>query len=232
MRFTKNEISFYILTAGIFGGIACYLYKFQYSLVSSAAFSSFITLLVGSIAIFLYLKQKSDAKVQAARVILLEIRTAEDRIRLIKEMIKNQSSDDLPLVFTTKSWKVYSHLFVSDFDSDELKLINSFYDYGDLIEEFGKKDNNFFWVNTEEKAKVLQQIIGQVIEGYYEEGADIQNFEEKIVKKLNFIRKGFDSYGFTYSPQRTVGEMQNYLEKIDYITTSTCGAKLKKIAKM
>ncbi len=233
MRFTKNELSFYILLIGIFFGISYYLYKFHGTFINSNALISFVTLIVGSVAIFLYLKQKSDTKAQAARVLLLEIRTAEDRIRQIREMIKNSSTDDLPTVFTTKSWQIHSHLFVSDFDPDELKLINAFYDYGDLIEEFAKKNNNFFWINTEEKARLSQQMIVKTIEEAYTDDSQIvADAEENIAKKLSFIRQAFDKHGFIYSPQKAGDELENYLGKIQDITTSTCGAKLKKMAKL
>lgn len=221
MKITKNELSFYILVAGLSLGLSYYLYKFHYSIINSSAFSSFVTLLVGGIAIFLYIKQKSDTKVQAARVLLLEIRTAEERIKQIKEKIQDGRTDDLPSVFPTKSWKLYSHLFISNFDQDELKLIGDFYDYGDLIGEYTKRNNDFFWVTTEERARVVQQTLAKLI---------IEDVPEKDRGiKIDAISNDTSS---PYTPNKTISTVKSYTEKIEFITTTSAGAKLKKLAKM
>ncbi len=220
MKFTKNEISFYVLVLGIFFALSFYLYKFHYSVINSTAFSSFVMLLVGSIAIFLYLKQKSDAKVQAARVLLLEIRTAEERINQIKDMIEGSSSEDLPTVFTTNSWKTYSHLFVSDFDQDELKLVGAFYDYAALIGDFAKRNNDFFWITTEERARIVQQKLAELVV------SDVLPVERN--KRLDDI----SSDGYSYTPNKTIKEIKKYTEKIVSITTTSAGIKLKYLAKM
>lgn len=99
-------------------------------------FNGLATLTTGGVAWLVYYRQKKDFKVQAARVLLTEIRIAEERIDKIRENINNNLLLDLPLVFVTKNWKKYAYLFISDFDTDELKLINVFYESGERVEEF------------------------------------------------------------------------------------------------
>jgi hypothetical protein len=135
---------------------------------------------------------------------------------------------DLPPVFPTKSWKKYSHLFISDFDQDELKRLNSFYDYAELVEEFAKKDNDFFWVTTEERARVTVQKIADFIC----ESMEVQQDQRDsfIQAKRNELSMKFDSFNLPYSPSKTINVIKKLLPNIPDITTSSCGSKLKSLA--
>lgn len=194
----------------------------------SDTFSGLATIVTGAFAIYIYFQQKKDAKIQAARVLLTEIRIAEDRIEQIKDKVMDNNPMDLPSVFPTKNWKKYSHLFISDFDQDELKLLNNFYDYGELIEDFAKRNNNYFWITTEERAKVTVQEIAKLID----KSLDLTNLDNDIVRKRDFFSRGMDIYNQIYSPSKTMVGIKDYLPKVPKVTTSSCGVKLKKIAKM
>lgn len=193
-------------------------------------FGGLATILTGAVAIIIYFRQKNDSKVQAARVLLTEIRTAEDRLEELRDKFNDTGAVDLPNVFPTKSWKNYSHLFVSDFDQDELKLISSFYDYGELVEDFAKRYNDFFWIHTEERARVAQTIMGGIVNESYS-----MPFDERpahIINKRDYFSRAFDDYNAVYTPVKISNEIRSYLTKIEKITTSSCGLKLKKIAKL
>jgi hypothetical protein len=191
-------------------------------------FSGLSTLIAGSVAWLVYHNQKKDEKRKAALVLLVEIRNAEERITQIRDQIANSSSADFPSVLSNRSWNRYSHLFVNDFDQDELKLINSFYDYAELIEDLGKRNNNFFWINTEERARANQWSNAQIIKELA-----LGNCEE-LSSKIENIKKLYDSefnkYYTDYTPQKTKSGIGIYLNKVQTITTSSCGIKLKKIA--
>ena len=191
-------------------------------------FSGLATLVTGSVAIWIYFYQKKDRKKQAARVLLTEIRIAEERIGQIRDKIINNSTMDLPSVFTTDNWSKYAHLFISDFDQDELKLINSFYDYGQVIEDFAKRNNNYFWLVTEERARVsVLKVADFITESYGMNNADIE-----VKNKKKYLEIGFDEYNSMYSPQKTLNGIKDYLPKVPQITASSCGMKLKRIAKL
>jgi hypothetical protein len=203
-------------------------------LILGSYFSGVTTLIAGTIAWLLYAKQRADEKMQAARVLLAEIRTAEERINQIKDLVRDQqegrATNDFPSVFQTKSWDKYSHLFARDFDQDELRLINDFYNYSELIDGFSKKDNNFFWINSEERARTTQQMIATLIKNGCFDTVN-PNFEE-INSKIGLFMGQMDNHGRSYSPKKTINSIQLYLSKIQFITTSTCGAKLKHYARL
>lgn len=191
-------------------------------------FSGLATLVTGVTAIGIYLFQKKDTKKQAARVLLTEIRIAEDRIDQIRDKIMNNSTNDMPLVFPSENWNKYNSLFISDFDQDELKSLNVFYAYGEIIEDFARRNNNYFWITTEERAKVTVQMIAKHVNDSFE----VTNPDENIIKRRDFISRGMDMYNQIYAPTKTLDSIKDYLPKIPKITTSSCGIKLKKIAKL
>ena len=76
----KNRLSSYILFLG-FALVGIFIsLKFFHSFVNSSFFLALVTFFVGGIAIFLYLIQKINKKRDASRIILQEIRRAEDII--------------------------------------------------------------------------------------------------------------------------------------------------------
>jgi len=94
------------------------------SFLNSNFLLALTTLVVGGFAIYLYLKQKKDKKRDAARLILQEIRYAEQQIRKYREFKQYQLSDRL---LPTNSWNDNIHLFINDLKETEIDLISNFY---------------------------------------------------------------------------------------------------------
>jgi len=127
----KNRLSLYILLFGfVILGIFISL-KFFYLFVNSNFFLAFVTLLVGGIAIMLYLVQKINKKRDAARIIVQEIRRAEDIISDYKETGSYQFAKK---IIATNSWAENIHLFVGDLDNDELDKISDLYSTGEYLD--------------------------------------------------------------------------------------------------
>ena len=83
-----------------------------------------ITLVVGLLAIYLYLKQRKDNKRQVASLILQEIRYAEQKIRDHRKFKAYKFYDTL---LPTNNWYVNINLFVKDLKETEIDLISRFY---------------------------------------------------------------------------------------------------------
>jgi len=202
----------------------------MYQFFNSNFFIALATILTGAVAIIIYFSQKLNTKVRAAKILISEIRIAEDRIEQIKDRISSGSISHLPTVFTTNSWKVYSNLFINDLDQDELALLNSFYDYGEQVEDFAKRNNDFFWINTEERGRVsVRKLVDYVDESFEDNIIDKDNY---IKNKKDYLSHALDLYNTPYSPKTTLDEVNKYLSKIQKITITSCGVKLKKIAKL
>jgi len=133
-------------------------------LINSDWFVPFVTLLVGSFAIYLYLKQKQDSRKDAARVIIQEIRRAEDVIRGYKE---SHSFQFTKRIIANNSWGKNIHFFVGDLDSDELDKISNLYSTGEFLDtvilrifnwKFDYKSNEFYEKIPFIKIKVPSQL--------------------------------------------------------------------------
>lgn len=103
-----------------------------------------ITLIVGFSAIYLYLKQKADTKRDIAKLILQEIKYAEQQIRNSGRGSRGYSLSSRLL--PTNSWDDNIHLFITDMKETEIDMISEFFsqaayiDY--LIEERSKQKLN------------------------------------------------------------------------------------------
>jgi hypothetical protein len=83
-----------------------------------------ITLVVGLVAVYLYLKQKSDQKRDAASLIVQEIRYAEQRISDHRKFNAYKFYDQL---LPTSHWYANINLFVAELKESEIDLISKFY---------------------------------------------------------------------------------------------------------
>lgn len=92
-----------------------------------------ITLLVGSVAIWTYNKQKQDTKRKSAKLILQEIRYAEQIIRNARTQASgNYSLSDKLL--PTNNWHDSIHLFVKDLKESQIDLISRFYSQAQYLD--------------------------------------------------------------------------------------------------
>lgn len=205
----------------------------------SPFFEGIATLATGLIAIFVYLSQKKSEKINAAVSIIFEIRNAESKVNIISEKINSSSMNDLPPVLPVNNWKKYSHLFAKDFDEDEFRMINTFYNSCEQIEDLVTRQNNFLWIATEEKGKVMQNLLGKIHTQLQEEIANAGNDDAKkksATDKFNSMRMGITKkYGdedYFFTPNKTLSGLKFAVDHLPRITATTAGAKLKKLAKI
>jgi hypothetical protein len=197
------------------------------------------TLATGLIAIWVFKSQKNDEKINAAVSILFEVRNAESKVNIISDKLNSNSTHDLPRVLPSNNWEKYSHLFAKDFDEDELKLINTFYNTCEIIEDLVVRQNSYIWIATEERGRVAQQLLGQihvefqkeVIEGGKSEEA-LNKAREKFNTQKDGVTKFYTDEQYFYIPRKTLDGLKFSIDHLQKITATTCGAKLKQLAKV
>lgn len=179
-----------------------------------------ILLVVGAFAAFgVYYWQKRDEKKKAARVLLMEIRNAETEIKNLKEI---SVVSDYSSVLPASNWGKYNHLFVKDLDRDELTLVNNFYNSCQLVENEIKQLRGALSVAMEEKMKIIQVKLLELI--------DKEENEESYKKQKERILELFHKEDYWFLPSAPREKLLRYLQNISFVTTSTAGQKFKKIA--
>lgn len=209
------------------------LYSYSPLVLESNFFVALITFFVGSFVIYLYIKQKIDYKRDAASIILMEIRNAEKTIDSIKA---GQVITSNIVLLPTNNWTRNNYLFIDNLDRDDLDLVNNFYNQCALIDKSLAQLN--IASQLEQKSnhihKKLVEIAHDLTRAYSVDikGTDLNNIKTAFdIQKNNFL-KIIESEGHVFSPGSPISEIQNALSKIEKITTSTAGDKLKKIASL
>lgn len=214
---------------GVFG------YQFTPDFVNSNFLVTSTTAIVGSLALFIYTKQKEDEKTNAALSILFEVRNAEENLEILRGKINSSDTIDLPSVLPVNSWVKYSHLFAKDFDNDELKLMNNFYNTCVTIEDLSNRQNDFIWVAAEERARTAQRLLGDIHVEFQRDvsnGISLEDAQNKFNNEKQGITQFYGDEGYFYAPKKTIQGLEFEITKFQKVTTTTCGSKLKKLAKV
>ena len=186
-------------------------------------FTAFGTILSVGVAVFLFRLKTLHYKRDAARVLLMEIRSAEKTIN----EIKNSSSVLIDSsIMPVSSWHKFQHLFVSDLDTDELNSLNDFYNFCTLIQSQIILRQNQHSLMLEEKVKLTQAEILRLSVQY---SSDESEFNKQ---KMLILDKTFFPNNTWFEPQAPTQRALRYVQNVNLISTSTCGSKLKRIAKI
>lgn len=95
-----------------------------------------ITLISGVIVWIVYSRTKRDAKRDAAKIIIQEIRRAEE---VIREYEDNRQYKFTRKIIAVNSWAKNIHFFVGVLDSDEIDKISNLYSIGEYLDSIIKK---------------------------------------------------------------------------------------------
>ena len=119
-----------------------------------------ITFLVGVLAYLIYRIQKRDNRRDAARIIIQEIRRAEDIIADYKHTGSYQFAKK---IIATNSWTKNIHYFVGDLTNDELDKISDLYSTGEYLDNLIREISQITLEHEIERAKELskQQLLLQ-----------------------------------------------------------------------
>ncbi|MDR0463055.1 MAG: hypothetical protein LBG64_02445 [Pseudomonadales bacterium] len=203
--------------------------SWQDFVVNAPLFQTLLIVIVGCSALVIYYLQRRSKIRNAAIVLLGEIRTAEQNINIANSSLEQMFFIDWPIIMPENSWRKYAHLFAKRLDRDEFKMISSFYSNCELLDFYTKRNDDFFWVSTEERARVLPGFLLDNISDIY----DKQGSEEDMQKRRDDIISLFTGklLGiYSYAPDVINKKMGLYLNKLSPISHSPCCKILKKIA--
>ena len=94
--------------------------------MSADIINSVVTGIVGLVAFVVYWLQKREIKRNAATIVVMDIRHAEQVVQSILE--KGMVDRFLKNILSENNWAKYKHLFASDLSSDDFAAFNRFFD--------------------------------------------------------------------------------------------------------
>lgn len=120
---------------------------------NSGFFIALTTLLVGSFAIGIYIKQKGDYKRDVALLIRQEIIHAEQHVANAQSFSQEPGSYPLSVkLLPTNSWYKNIHLFINDFEQPQIDAISRFYAQVEYIDAIIEKISDY-------KTSIIEQKI-------------------------------------------------------------------------
>ena len=148
-----KKINTYLIVSVVYVILGIFLYKYLNTFANSSFFFASITFIVGSLAFYIYTKQKADEKNSAARILFLEIKESEKELRKLIEYKIHTGGADYPpenivKLIQNKAWVKYSHLFIENFNTDEYQQLDEYFKKCDIFEKYFEKQHSFFWVST------------------------------------------------------------------------------------
>jgi len=173
--------------------------------------STLATILAAFVAFLVYRKQKADEKRDAAKIILQEIRRAEDIISDYKQMGGYKFAKK---IIATNSWSKNIHLFVGDLSNDELDRISNLYSTGEYLDILIKEISDYTF------KKEIEEMSFQIVskEKHFE---DDENGQAGVPKNLRI------KLASPWKPRLDI--ITSEIEPIYY---STIADKLRKVAKL
>ncbi len=182
------------------------------------------------VAYRIYLAQKRDTKRDAANIILSEIRHAE---RLISDFRRDGISIKVyPQLFMPRSsWGKYKHLFIKDFDDDDINAVDDFYNRCVYIDKALAQLS--IASQLEQKANAIHALLPEIAWDVVKNTQEPRNEEllrNEYDSKKKITMQLVDPEPYIFSPSAPKGTIVQALQGLVLITSSNVGSKLKKIA--
>ena len=163
--------------------------------LNSSFFIGLVTILVGTAAYVIYYLQRRDRKREVANIILLEIQSAERKLKLIKASLAKDPPSlpgDLRLL-PSENWSEHRYLFIRDLDRDEWDSVTTFYDKCQLIDETIRYNNEAFWRDVEQIRANKQRILADYAKTATDAFSGNQAVDDKSLEKFDEITDSFNT---------------------------------------
>lgn len=184
-----------------------------YQYIESAA-----TLLVGTTAFIVYGLNKKNEKRNAASIVLMDIRHAEQVVFSILE--KGSVDTTLKNIITENNWNKYKHYFASSFSQDDFSAFNRFFDACVEISEARTNMIAVFNAGLRAKAEKLQQLLLDIEDPNSEEGKETRS---RIINNAN-------NESFVFDPDDPKVRIFRSLQLMGRLSNTVAFEKLRKIA--
>lgn len=184
----------------------------------------FVTFIAGITVYIVYINQKRDKKRDAARIILQEIRRAED---IISDYIEHGQYKFTKKIIATNSWATNVHHFVGNLTHDELDRISNLYSMGEYLDSIINKISDY---KFDEKIKAFRNIFHPQIQIPIPTVQPVPTAQQQSSGEITPGRKIIEVPVALPAPwKQLLDEITLKYEPIYYSTI--CG-KLKKIARL
>lgn len=201
-------------------------------------FQTIIIFVVGLFTFGVYLWQKNDKKKLIASTLMMEIRDIENRISSIKNVeLTFLSIYDSKPVYSENYWSKNKQLFIKDFNQDEFKLINDFYDYAFRIEEERQILRNQILILLQEKQRSLSSNVCQIAKDLSaKESIPMlpvnQAIQTEFLNKINMMFQLINMETPSFIGILPMNLIKTLSKDVPLVSTSSVGNKLNKIGRI
>lgn len=180
--------------------------------------NSIVTFVVGFFAIGVYWLTKRAEKRNAATIVVMDIRHAEQVVLSILE--KGMVDKSLKNILSENNWGKYKHLFASEFSYDDFAAFNRFFDACIEIADARMRMWEVFNANLTAKASISQQKIFSIENLTTPEG---QEKKQQVITEI-------DNEIFVFDPQEPKVKIFQSLQLMGRLSNTVAFEKLKKLA--
>lgn len=179
--------------------------------------NSIVTLLVGLIALVVYRMTKRAEKRNAATIVVMDIRHAEQVVISILE--KGMVDRNLKNILFENNWAKYKHLFASFLSSDDFSAFNRFFDSCVEISDATNRMREVFYASLNAKASIAQTKVFAVENLFSPEGQVKKN---QIIAEIN-------TEDFVFDPKEPRDRIFRSLQLMGRLSNTVAYEKLKKL---
>lgn len=206
--------------------------------LNSTGFQTLVAFIVGVFIFIRYRISKNDEFKNAAQLIVVEIQSAERKIKSIKKRLSDGVLESDVSIISSNSWPLFRHLFSRFLDRDEWDAIEEFYDKAQLLNSTIRYNDQMFRNDVEQirinKQRAMADFavatvnnIGQDSATDKGDVAEVFSMKVKVYDTLYMSKQG----EMGYTPNRVIDDAKKYISNIPDIINSSALSKLKSLSK-
>ena len=207
-------------------------------ILDSTGLQTLVGLIVGAFVFIQYRINKTDQLKNAAQLILIDVQSAERKVKNIKSRLTDSNALETDVtVINQESWTSYRHMLSRFFDRDEWDDLNTFYDKTLLLDKTIAY-NSLMFRNDVEQIRVNKQRAAAdfAIDTVNSIGTNGELNRDEVAEMFSSKVKVYDTLymseqdTMSYTPVRLANDAKKYIDSMPDIINSSALVKLKKIA--